>query len=191
MPRGARVTTIDAVRELAAALGVFRTEAAAALDELEMQIRRALEWIHHDRREYWDQEVQRGWERVSEARVQLQQATTARRLADHDPACIDEKKALALAKRRLEVALQKVELVRHCARDIDHVVSEYRGCRTHLTSWLEAEVPRGLSALDRMSATLESYVSAPVSEEAAAAQSGEPEGREAGDSGPSAEDSKP
>ena len=96
----ARLTRTDAAGEMAAAVDAFRNEATAAIEGLDMEIRRALEWIHHDRREHWEHEVRRGWERITEARVQLQQAMTARRIGNHDPACIDEKKALARAKQR-------------------------------------------------------------------------------------------
>jgi hypothetical protein len=143
---------------MAAAVDAFRNEATAAIEGLDMEIRRALEWIHHDRREHWEHEVRRGWERITEARVQLQQAMTARRVGNHDPACIDEKKALARAKQRLEIAQRKVEAVRHCAREIDHAVDEYRGARTPLCMWLESEAPKALAALRRMIDKLEDYL---------------------------------
>ncbi len=114
----ARLTRIDAVREMAAAVDAFRNEAIAALEGLDMDIRRALEWIHGDRREHWNGEVRRGWDRITQARIQLQQARTVRRVGDHEPACPDEKKALDRAKRRLETAQAKVEAVRQlCPRD--------------------------------------------------------------------------
>jgi hypothetical protein len=154
----ARLTRIDAVEEMSAAVDAFRNEATAALEMLDMEIRRALEWIHHDRHEYWNHQVRRGWERITEARVQLQQAMTARRIGEHDPACIDEKKALARAKQRLEVAQEKVEAVRHFARAIDRAVDEYRGARTPLSSWLESEAPKALATLRRMMDHLEGYL---------------------------------
>ena len=154
----ARLTRIDAVQEMAAAVDAFRTEAMAASEALDMEIRRALEWIHHDRHDHWKHEVQRGWQRITEARLQLQQAMTARRIDDHTPDCIDEKKALARAKRRLEIAQEKVEVVRHCTRTIDHAVDEYRGARTALSGWLESEAPKALAALGRMMDNLEDYL---------------------------------
>jgi hypothetical protein len=154
----ARLTRIDAVQEMAVAIDTFRNEAAATLDGLDMEIRRALEWIHGDRQDHWNHEVRRGWERITEARIQLQQAQTMRRVADHEPACIDEKKALARAKTKLEVAQEKVEAVRHCAQAIDHQVDEYRGSRTPLSSWLETEAPKALAALHRMMDHLEDYL---------------------------------
>ena len=98
-------------------------------------------------------------ERVSEARIQLQQAMTSKRVADHEPSCYDEKKAVDRAKRRADLAEKKKKIVRHWQVAIDHAVNEYRGARTQLSSWLDAEVPRGLAALDRLSQALESYVS--------------------------------
>ena len=89
---------------------------------------------------------------------QLQQAMTARRIGEHEPACIDERKALARAKQRLESAQEKVEAVRHCARIIDHAVDEYRGARTPLWIWLESEAPKALAALRRMMDHLEDYL---------------------------------
>jgi hypothetical protein len=154
----ARLTRIDAVREMAAAVDAFRNEAIAALEGLDMDIRRALEWIHGDRREHWDHEVRRGWDRITQARIQLQQARTVRRVGDHEPACPDEKKALDRAKRRLETAQAKVEAVRHCARAIDEAVNEYRGAKTPLASWLESEAFKAIAALRRMMDHLDSYV---------------------------------
>ena len=154
----ARLTRIDAVREMAAAVDVFRAEALATLEGLDMDIRRALEWIHHDRHEHWDHEVRRGWDRITQARLQLQQARTARRIGDHDPACPDEKKALAQAQKRLTTAQEKVESVRRCTRAIDEAVNDYRGARTPLASWLESEAFKAIAALKRMMDNLDTYV---------------------------------
>ena len=51
---------------------------------------------------------------------------TYRRVADHQPTCIDEKRPLEAAKRRLQIAQEKVEAVRHWSRAIDRAVDEYR-----------------------------------------------------------------
>jgi len=158
----ARLTRIDAVGEMAAVVDAFRHEANAVLEGLEMEIRRALEWIHHDRHEHWNHQVHRGWDRITEARIQLQNAMATRRIGDHAPACVDEKKALARAKQRLEIAQHKVEAVRRFAREIDRAVDEYRGARVPLAGWLEADVPKALAALRRMMANLEDYLAVPA-----------------------------
>jgi hypothetical protein len=165
----ARLTRIDAVREMAAAVDAFRHEVIAALEGLDMDIRRALEWIHGDRHEHWNGEVRRGWDRITQARIQLQQARAVRRIGDHEPACPDEKKALDKAKRRLETAQAKVEAVRQFRRAIDEAVNDYRGAKTPLASWLESDVYKALAALNRMMDNLESYVAMQAPSGAAAA----------------------
>ncbi len=154
----ARLTRIDAVEEMVAAVDAFRNEAIAVLEGLDMDVRRALEWIHDDRRVHWDHEVRRGWDRITQARIQLQQARTMRRVGDRDPDCPDEKKALDRAKRRLETAQQKVEAVRSSAREIDQAVNDYRGAKTPLASWLESDSLKAIAALRRMMENLETYV---------------------------------
>jgi hypothetical protein len=154
----ARVTTIDALPEMAGALDRFRLEVSAALDDLDMEVRRALEWIHHDAKDYWKKESRRGSEKVSEARIQLQQATTMRRMADHTPTCIDEKKALEKAKRRLQMADDKVLAVQRWAHAIDRAADDYRAARGPVAGWLDSELPKALAALKRMREALEIYV---------------------------------
>ena len=94
MPAAAKVISIDAVERMGTALRAFRAEAGSGLDDLQLEIQRGLQWIHHDRKEYWSAEVRRGEERVTQCRLQLQQAMTYRRVADHQPTCIDEKRAV-------------------------------------------------------------------------------------------------
>jgi hypothetical protein len=109
MDRRARVHAIEAVDAMAAALRQFGEELAAALDNLQSEIRRATEWVGVDRKNYWDGEVQRRWNRLSEARVELQRAQTYLRVSGQTPACREERKAVEQAKMRLETSLEKVE----------------------------------------------------------------------------------
>ncbi len=70
-------------------------------------------------------------------------------------------RSLERAKRRLDVAQDKVEAVRHWIHAIDHAVTEYHGSLAPLSGWLDAEVPKALSALRGMAAVLEAYVGVP------------------------------
>ena len=159
MSRFARVTSIDVLQTVVGALQRFRSDAASTLDELEMEVRRAVEWIHHDRKDYWAHELRRSEESVAQARLALRQAKLSRRVADHEPACIDEQRALERAKRRHETARQKVEAVRRWTRAIDHAVDEYQRDRVQFHLWLDSDLTKAVAALNRMSTSLESYVS--------------------------------
>lgn len=158
MARQARVISIDALTMMQAALARFERDLRAALDDLEMEVRRALEWIQHDAPQYWEHEVRVGWERVSEARVQLQQAMTMRRVAEHDPSCVEEKKALEKARRRLQLAQEKADAVRQWRHAVEKAVNDYLAARGQMTGWLEADLPQARTALKHMLAALETYV---------------------------------
>jgi len=158
MSRFARVTSIDVLETLAAAVQKFRAEAASAMDDLDIEMRRGLEWIHHDRKEYWAHELRRSEESVTQARIALQQARVARRVADHEPACVDEKRALERAKCRQETARRKVEAVRHWTHAVDHAVDECQRNRIQFLAWLQDDLVKAVAALSRMSTSLESYI---------------------------------
>ena len=169
MSRFAKLTSIDAVERFATALRCFGEEASAALDTLELEARRAVEWIGHDRKDYWAQQVRRGWDHVAEARAELERCMTFHRVADHRPSCRDEKLALEKAKRRLRTAEEKVQAVRHWSHVVGHEVTEYRGSVNQLAGWLQGDLPRALAALQRMTTALESYVALESTADAATA----------------------
>ena len=157
MARGAKVRSIDAVGTFSAALKNFEEEASGALTSLDMEVRRALEWIHQERKEYWKQQVRRRQDKVAEARGDLERCMTYRS-TDEQPSCHEEKIALEKAKRRLRVAEEKVRIVRHWARVLDHEVHEFRGSMNQLAHWLQVDHPQSVAALERMMSALSAYV---------------------------------
>ena len=157
MARGAKVRSIDAVGTFSAALKNFEEEASSTLGSLNMEVRRAVEWIQHERPEYWKRQVRRRQDLVAEARGNLERCMTYR-ASDERPSCHDEKIALEKAKRRLRVAEEKVQIVRHWARVVDHEVHEFRGSINQLAHWLQVDHPQSLAALERMMSALSAYV---------------------------------
>jgi len=159
MGRAARVTSIDILQTIAVAFKKFSGESSSAMDDLDIELHRALEWIQHDRKEFWNGELRRRQDRVAEARVQLMQAQTSRRVGDYRPSCVDEQKALEKAKRRLATAEHKVVTVRQCAAAIERAVNDCQRARNQFTSWLDSDVDKAITALNRMSDSLDNYVS--------------------------------
>lgn len=189
MSRFARVASIDALPRLAAALAKFRSEGAGAMEDFESELRRALDWIHHDRKNYWTQELRRAQEALIQARIQLQQATTTQRVGDRTPSCADEKRAVERARRRVETAQRKLEAVRHWTVVLDRAADDFRRVTSQFSVWLDIDVSRAISALNQMSESLVTYISMKGPDEppavkggkdvatgpAAASEQGEPE----------------
>ncbi|MCS7306349.1 MAG: hypothetical protein NZ602_14730 [Thermoguttaceae bacterium] len=159
MAKSARVLAIEDVDTLAAALVRFAEEAQAALADLDLELRRASQWIEQDRPRYWESQVRLGWEAVARARRELEQARLIHRVDEVPSSCIDQKKALQRAQRRLDLAMQKQRLVRQWIYRTAKQAEEYRGKVSPLVEWLGAEYPRALAGLRRMARALESYIS--------------------------------
>ena len=162
MSRSAKLTSIDAVERMSAALAAFGEEVAVALDQLDIETKRAVEWIRHDRKAYWTSQVRWNRDGVSQSRAELERALTYRGVADQRPSCREERADLEKSRRRLRVAEEKIDRVRHWTHAIDHEVLELVGGMSQLSQWLQADLPRAQGVLKRLAAALEAYVATPT-----------------------------
>jgi hypothetical protein len=157
MARSAKLTSIDAVREMAVAMINFGDEAIQALDELDINVRRALDWIEQDRKKFWAHEIRRGWERYNEARTEYEKAKTYRKVGDDSPSCRQERKIMEQAKRRVQTAEEKERVLPRWEHSIKHGVQELHGMQMQLANWLRNDLPRSISMLEHMAAALQRY----------------------------------
>jgi hypothetical protein len=158
MANPAQVKSIGSLQSMTAALECFHADAASALDELDLEIRRALQWIGDDCRQYWKQEIRRSTERVVEAKLALEHAQMFRGDGERQGSCIEEKKVLEREKRRLQNAESKIEAVKHWSITLERTVNEYRAIRSQFANWLESDLPKAVAVMSRMIAALETYV---------------------------------
>jgi hypothetical protein len=157
MGPSANVRSLDAVRHFRAALVRFEDDAASAMTSLRQELGRTLQWLDHDCPAFWRQELQNCFDRVAEARSHL-----ARRqmmtIAGHRPECIEEKQVLRRAKRDLETAQQKIQIVRQWSIKTHRAADEYV-CRIgRVEQTLARDVPTMLALIERILVALEAYV---------------------------------
>ena len=157
MARSAKLISIDAVREMAAALIKFGDEATQALDELDINIQRALDWIEQDRKQFWAYEIRRGWERYGEARTEYEKAKTYRKVGNDTPSCRQEQALMEQAKRRVQIAEEKERALPRWEHTIRHGAQELHGMEMQLANWLRNDLPRAIGTLERMAASLQRY----------------------------------
>lgn len=152
----ANVTSIEAVGRLKGALAQFGSEVNDALVALELEVRRPVDWIESDRSRYWPDQVQKASNEVSEARLALQKGELT---IDGSDAryCYEERKALEKAKRRLQLAEEKVQAVKRWKVRIRKEVEEFQVQVARLRSYLDSDLVRAMAALGRMSAALDRY----------------------------------
>ena len=163
MARAAKVISIEAIQAFSFSLDNFREDAGIALEGVTVQLRRAVDWVQHQQKDYWSAQLRRAEDEYNEARINLYRARTVRRVGDVQPSCIDEQRAMDRARRRVVLCQQKREAVRHWTRAIDRAMNDYVGCVSQLNGWLDADAPKALASLQQIVATLENYVAVPGS----------------------------
>jgi hypothetical protein len=153
----ARVTDVSVLDDFRIALADFTLLVRQALTDLQLEIRRAMDWITVDRAAHWQAEARRSSDLVARAKDELAHSKTFKRMGDYTPSCVEEKKAVDMAKRRLEHAEHKVEAVRHWSRAARTAVDEFQGPVQQLLAMLDGDIPRAIALLERMSRALEEY----------------------------------
>lgn len=156
MARGARVVSIELIAELRARLLAYREEAASILDNADSEVERAHRWVSHDQAAYWQSELRRREDAVVQARSDLARAEAQKQMGK--PSTLDERRALERAKRAVEEARDKRQIIARWARTLDKEVQIYRGQTQPLRTHLEGPIERALTLLARLSQSLDEYV---------------------------------
>ncbi|HTQ38307.1 MAG TPA: hypothetical protein VMJ32_04730 [Pirellulales bacterium] len=155
----ARVTEVAAIGEFRADLVDFAGAVRRALTDIQLEVRRAMDWITVEQPGHWQAEVRRGYDAVARAKDELAHARTYKQIGDYIPSCDDEKKAVEMAKHRLEHAEEKLQTVRRWTMAARRAVDEFQGPVQQLMGLLDGDIPHAMVLLERMSMALEQYTS--------------------------------
>jgi hypothetical protein len=158
MGESAQVSSIAAIEDFRGALVQFAQQAAQSLCEMETEIRRAYDWLTHDQLKFWQSEFKRCGRALLEAKSELQNAQTSRRMDDYTPSCSQERKKVERIRQRQELAQAKIQAVRRWSQVVAREVDEFKTRSAQLSTMLEADVPKALSTLDRILLSLDAYV---------------------------------
>lgn len=159
MGEQARVNSVLMLKQLRASLATFAQIASVAMEEAGTDIQRTLRWLREDQYRHWIVQVRTRNERFVQAKLALKSKQVFdRTLAGTPSSCIDERKALAAAERRLQEAQDKLARVKAWSLQIDRELSDYRGAMQKLASALEVDVPNARARLDNMIDALEAYL---------------------------------
>jgi len=156
MPDGADVRSIDAIRDWHAALANYGDTLGEALAGVELEIRRAHDWLG-EQLSLWQRAIRDYEDEVTRAKAELSQ----RKFPNWDgrePDCTVQEKNLRMAKAGLEHAEDQVVKCRQWASRLPKLVDEiYAGSGRRLANFVEADVPRALADLVQRIGALDSY----------------------------------
>jgi len=161
-----RVASLDAFREFRAAYAKFAERSQHALTQVDVEIRRMLDWLGSEQVAFWKAEIRRREDKLNEAKGALHRKRITAAFGN-TAADSEEVHQVRKAQARLHEAEAKIKLVKHWHLVIEQEVTEYRGPSQQFKNLLDSAAPRALASLDRMFEVLESYLAvAPPSAEA-------------------------
>ena len=158
MSTQAEVNSIDTLAFVKAAMVTFGHETGQSLAEVEMQAQRIVDWICIEQAAYWKTEVRRAADGVNQAMKDLQHCRTFKKVGNNEPSCIEEKKALEKAKKKLARAEEKAEAVRRWAPVVRQQFQETGVRMTRFREVIDVDCPKAVARLERMLVSLDHYV---------------------------------
>jgi hypothetical protein len=156
MSRTARVTSIETVERFRSALCEFGKDAQDTLCAVDMQIRRAFDWLA-ERTKYWQKEIKVRQELVVRAKIELQ----TRKIMCKDgrgPGTTDQEKALRKANAALKQAEEKLANCKRWQPLLQHAVHEFQGPARLLSAALDTDLVHSLALLAQKLTALEAYL---------------------------------
>ncbi|MEM8866266.1 MAG: hypothetical protein AAGF31_12040 [Planctomycetota bacterium] len=157
MPDQADVKSFDAIQAVRAALLGFGKQAEEGLVECDIEMRRFMEWLQHDRPGFWKEQVRLAHDEVQKAKQDLQRCLMYPVGVNDRPSCTEERALLKKAEAKLDYCRGKQEKLKHWIREISHEMHTYEGRTARLREVIESDTPAAAAALGRLLATLEEY----------------------------------
>jgi hypothetical protein len=153
----AQVRSTDAIEALAVALARFEERVSAALDSLDVDLRRAGDWVEHDRPVYWRNQLREAEQQLHDAKMELERCLLMTVVEGQRPACREQKAAVAQSKVRLEYCREKADRVKKWQRDYRHESMEFHGRVGQLRRLAEQDVPSARILLGKLLARIDEY----------------------------------
>jgi hypothetical protein len=157
MGNQASVQSIDALKDIKASLGLFAEDVLAALGAVDMEIRRTVQWLQHDRKAYWQEQIKRRREDVAQARAEVFRRKLAK-TDDYTPAMSEQKELLRRAEDALRDAETRAAAVRKWEPALQQALFEYHGSTRRIKDLASGDVPRAAALLELLIVALESYL---------------------------------
>jgi hypothetical protein len=175
MPTGARVGSIDAVKEFRIELAKFQESSNLALGDADSEINRICSWLERDQMSYWTAQIRKRQDLLARAEDALRYKKLFKDATGRRPSCVEEQKAVEMAKRSLAEAMEKLKHVQGWLRRVQREISLYHGGVSRFSGDVAQLIPSAMAQLGNYIEKLEKYVgigpaslSEPVGEAASA-----------------------
>lgn len=156
MPGPAHVRSTEAIEAFRQALIRFEERASASLDALGVEVKRASDWIQHDRPAYWGEQLRQAEETLHDSKMELERCLMMT-VAGERPTCREQKQAVQDWKARIDYCRDKLETTRTWQRKFSHDVLEHHGRIGQIRRMLEVDLPAARETLQKIVRRLDDY----------------------------------
>ena len=156
MADAARVTSLDALRELKVALQVFAEETTVALSEATSDAQRGLWFVATDCKAHWARELKKRSEKLQQAKAEL----FKKQLESNDTrtSAVVERKNVAKWEAAVAQAEQKLVRIKHWASALEREFILFRAGVQGMSNIVASDIPTATARIDRMIKSLEEYI---------------------------------
>lgn len=160
----AKITDIQVLDRLKAALVKLSEEFAAALEEADGEVDRTLVWLDREAPLRWQSEVRKRQEEVVACKSALYRKQITPSPNDQKASVVDEKKALQRAIAALEHAEQRLKNVKRWNLELPRAQIAFKGAIQPLAAAAERDLPHAALKVGRMILAIDRYLNAPSPE---------------------------
>lgn len=162
----ARISSLEALRDVKFALQRFIEDAASALTEVDGDGQRTEQWLRFEQVAYWQAQLRQRHDGVEAAKAEFRRKQLT--AAPDTPTAIDERRRIERAKVKVDEAEEKLRHLKRWMTVMERERTLYKGQVNSLADALGRELPAAIVRLERMIAGVEAYASltggAPASE---------------------------
>ena len=158
MPEQVKVDDLEVFSRFRVAMLKFAQAASHSLSNADGQIARTHSWLENEQRAFWEGQLRKRMEAVTNARELLRQKKLYKDASGRTPGVTEEEKALAKCLAAAEHARERIESIRKWLPKLERAAGFYRGGVTSLSKTVGEDIPKAVSLLDRLAVSLEQYV---------------------------------
>jgi hypothetical protein len=148
-----KVTSLDALESFRASLIIFLTKGRRSVDDVGDEVRRTRQWVQHDQRLHWENELRRRRRDLAQAEQEL---FSAKLSGLRDNIAVPQA-AVRRAKAAVDEAEGKLRNIKRWNRDYDGLVDPLLKRLQGLREIFDHDLPHGITFLVEALRTLEAY----------------------------------
>jgi hypothetical protein len=157
MAIGARVDSIDAIKDFRVYLAKFQESAGLSLGDADSDVSRMERWLDGEAHTHWTGQIRKRQEALVKAEEALRYKRLYKDASGSTPSAVEELKAVQVAKKNLEEAQQKLAAVKQWQKRLQKEINLYRGGVGRFQVTVSSGVPAAIAELSGTIEQLEKY----------------------------------